>query len=122
MRVLGSTVLAVEAIIVMLATLVAANGGAVANPGLAYVLGGFLMIAMLATIGVVNRPVGIALGWMWQLGLLAFGFVVPVMWFVGVIFLILWWLAVRNGLRVDRLRAERASTMGDPDEMERNGD
>jgi hypothetical protein len=122
MRVLGSTVLAVEAIIVMLATLVAANSGAVASPGLAYALGGILMVALIATIGVVSRPAGIIIGWVLQIAILAFGFVVPVMWFIGAIFLALWWLAVRNGTRVDRLRAERASTMSDPDEMEPNGD
>lgn len=122
MRVLGSTVLAVEAIIVMLATLVAANSGAVENPGLAYALGGVLMVALIATIGVVTRPAGIVLGWVLQIAILAFGFVVPLMWFVGAIFLGLWWLAVRNGTRVDRLRAERASTMSDPEEKEPNGD
>lgn len=118
MRVLGSTVLAMEAIIVMLATLVAANSGSA--PGLTYGIGAVFMVALLATIGIVTRPIGIILGWIWQLGLLAFGFIVPVMWIVGAIFLGLWWLAVRNGTRVDRLRAERASTMSDLDETERN--
>jgi len=121
-RVLGSTVLAIEAIIVMLATLVAANGGAVQNPGLAYALGGILMLALLATIAIVNQPVGIIIGWLLQVALLAFGLVVPLMWLIGAIFLGLWWLAVRNGTRVDRLRAERASTMADPEETEQNGD
>jgi len=122
MRVLGSTVLAVEAIIVMLATLVAANVGAVGNPGLAYALGGMLMVAFLATISIVTRPAGIILGWILQGALLGFGFVVPLMWLIGAIFLGLWWLAVRNGTRVDRLRAERASTMSDPDDLEASGD
>jgi hypothetical protein len=104
MRVLGSTVLAIEAIIVMLATLVAANGGSVANPALAYVLGAFLMIALLVTIRFVTTSPGIIIGWILQAGILAFGFVVPVMWIIGAIFVALWWLAVRNGRRVDRLR------------------
>ncbi len=107
MKVLGSTVLAVEAVIVMLATLVAANGGSVANPGLAYLFGGLLMVAMLLAIGTLRRPWGVAVGWVLQGLMLAFGFVVPVMWIIGGIFAALWFLAVRNGRRVDRMREER---------------
>jgi hypothetical protein len=39
---------------------------------------------------------------------LASGFWVPAMWIVGGIFVALWYLAVRNGTRVDALRAQRA--------------
>ncbi len=106
MKVLGTTVLAVEAVIVMLATLVAANGGSVANPGLAYLLGGLLMVAMLLAIGTLRRPWGVAVGWVLQVLMLAFGFVVPVMWIIGGIFAALWFLAVRNGRRVDRIREQ----------------
>lgn len=106
MKVLGTTVLSMEAVIVMLATLVAANGGSVANPGLAYVCGGLLMVAMLLAIGTLRRPWGVAVGWVLQVLMLAFGFVVPVMWIIGGIFAALWFLAVRNGQRVDRLREQ----------------
>lgn len=106
MKVLGSSVLGVEAIIVMLATLVAANGGSVSNPGLAYLLGGVLMVAMLLAIGTLRKPWGVWVGWILQVLMLAFGFVVPVMWIIGGIFAVLWFLAVRNGLRVDRIREQ----------------
>ena len=109
MRVLGSAVLGIEAVIVMLATLVAANGGTVERPELVYVAGAALMVAMLVTIGFLHRPYGVWVGWVLQLLLLAFGFLVPVMWVVGAIFAVLWWLAVRNGRRVDELRAGSAS-------------
>jgi uncharacterized membrane protein YkgB len=109
MRVLGSAVLGIEAIIVMLATLVAANGGTVERPELAYAAGGALMVAMIVTIGFLKRPWGVWVGWILQGLLLAFGFVVPSMWVVGAIFAVLWWLAVRNGRRVDELRAGNAS-------------
>lgn len=107
MKVLGSSVLGVEAIIVMLATLVAANGGSVANPGLAYLLGALLMLAMLFAIGTLRKPWGVAVGWILQVLMLAFGFVVPVMWIIGGIFAVLWFLAVRNGRRVDRIREQQ---------------
>lgn len=106
MRFLGSIVLAVESIIVMLATLVAANGGGVSNPALAYILGLALMIAMLLAIGTLRRPWGVAVGWILQVAMLAFGFVVPVMWIIGGVFAVLWFLAVRNGRRVDEFRAQ----------------
>jgi hypothetical protein len=34
---------------------------------------------------------------------------VPSMWIVGGIFVVLWFFAVRNGSRIDALRAERAT-------------
>jgi hypothetical protein len=108
-KVLGSVVLGVEAIIVMLATLVAANGGAVSNPGLAYGIGGGLMVAMLLAIGTLRRPWGIYVGWLLQIAMLAFGFVVPVMWIIGAIFAGLWFLAIRNGKKVDEFRAQHES-------------
>jgi hypothetical protein len=109
MRVLGSAVLGIEAIIVMLATLVAANGGTIERPALAYGAGAALMVAMLVTIGFLKRGWAVWVGWVLQVLLLAFGFVVPVMWVIGAIFAVLWWLAVRNGRRVDELRARSAS-------------
>jgi hypothetical protein len=109
MKVLGSVVLGVEAIIVMLATLVAANGGGVSNPAVAYIVGLLLMLAMLLAIGTLRRPWGVWVGWILQAAMLGFGFVVPVMWIIGVIFAALWFLAVRNGRRVDELRAQASS-------------
>jgi hypothetical protein len=109
MKVLGSVVLGVEAIIVMLATLVAANGGGVSNPAAAYVVGLLLMVVMLLAIGTLRRPWGVWVGWILQVAMLGFGFVVPVMWVIGVMFAVLWFLAVRNGRRVDELRRQASS-------------
>jgi hypothetical protein len=39
----------------------------------------------------------------------ALGFLVPLMFIVGGIFAVLWYFAVRNGSRVDRLRAAYAA-------------
>lgn len=109
MKVLGSAVLGIEAVIVMLATLVAANGGGVSNPTAAYAVGLLLMVAMLLAIGTLRRPWGVWVGWFLQIAMLGFGFVVPVMWIIGGIFAALWFLAVRNGRRVDELRAQASS-------------
>jgi nitrogen fixation-related uncharacterized protein len=49
------------------------------------------------------------LGWILQVAVLALGFLVPTMFIIGGIFVVLWFFAVRNGQRVDALRAERAA-------------
>ena len=99
MRVLGSTVLVLEAIVVFLAALVAAGTGAVDGMGL----------ALIAGVGTLGRPFGVTVGWVLQGFVLAWGLWVPSMWIVGGIFVVLWFFAVRNGSRIDALRAERAA-------------
>lgn len=58
MKVLGSAVLAIEAIIVLLAIPVAATNGSVANPGLAIGIGAGLALLLLLAIGTLRRPWG----------------------------------------------------------------
>ena len=46
-----------------------------------------------------------ALGWIMQAVVLALGFWIPTMWILGAIFALLWFVAVRSGGRIDRMRA-----------------
>ncbi len=118
MRVLGSTVLVLEAIIVFLAALVAAGTGAVDGMGRSLLIGGVLAILLIAGAGTLGRRYGITVGWVLQGFVLAWGFWVPAMWVVGGIFVVLWFFAVRNGTRIDALRAQRAAEAdgaGDPE-------
>lgn len=108
MRVLGSSVLIIEAIVVMLAALVAAGTGAVDSMGTSLAVGGVIAVLLIASVGALGRPSGITVGWIMQVLVLAWGFWVPAMWVVGGVFAVLWFFAVRNGSRVDALRAERA--------------
>lgn len=111
MRVLCSSVLAIEAIVVFLATSLAASNGSVSNTALAWTVGLALMVVLFAAIGALGRSWGIALGWVLQLAVLATSLVVGwTMLIVGVIFVVLWFLAVRNGRRVDALRAQGDTT------------
>lgn len=109
MKVLGSAVLAIEAIIVLLAIPVAATNGSVANRGLAIGIGVGLAVILLLAVGTLRRPWGVGLGWVLQVAILATGLLVPLMFIVGAIFVILWFFAIRSGRRVDALRAERAA-------------
>lgn len=108
MRVLGSSVLAFEAIVVLLATALATSNGSVADTGRAWIIGLVLMVLLVLAIGTLRRPWGVAFGWILQVAVLATSLVVGwSMLIVGGIFAVLWFVAVRTGRRVDALRASR---------------
>jgi len=52
-----------------------------------------------------------------QVALVAAGLVVPVMFFLGLVFAALWFLAIHLGRKVERLQAERAAAGGGPDQQ-----
>ena len=68
---------------------------------------GLAVLCVLAA-GLLRNPVGYALGWLVQVVSIALGFVVPLMFFLGVVFAALWTGAYLLGGRIDRERAERA--------------
>ena len=70
---------------------------------------GIAMFLSVALCGVVTRPAGIALGWALQIALIAAGFVVPSMFFLGVIFAALWWASVHYGRKIDEAKARFAA-------------
>jgi hypothetical protein len=106
MRILCSAVLGVEAIVVFLATSLAASNGSVSNTALAWGAGLALMVLLLLAIGTLRRPWGLTVGWILQGMVLATSLVVGwSMLVVGGMFVVLWWLAIHNGRRVDEMRA-----------------
>lgn len=107
MRVLGSSVLTFEAIIIGLAVLVAVNVSDISWTA-AGGAGLVLVVLCFAAIAVITKPAGIALGSIVQLGLIAAGAIVPVMPILGLIFGTLWILAVVLGRRVDAAKAQAA--------------
>lgn len=110
MRVLGSTVLICEAIVVLLAALVAGGTGTADTMGTALTVGAVVAVALVVGAALLRTPVvGITAGWILQVFVLAGGFWVPSMWIVGGVFVALWFLAVRNGTKVDALRARRSA-------------
>ena len=64
--------------------------------------------------GLMRRSVGGHLGWGVQLLSIAFGFVTPVMFALGAIFLALYGGAFFLGRRIDEERAERIAAVGVP--------
>jgi hypothetical protein len=101
----SQTILVLEAVLVLFATLVA-YGLRVTDVGTIWWVGGGLTLLLIVLSGFVSRPGGYVAGSVAQLLVLAGGFVVPMMFVVGGVFVVLWVVALRLGGRIDRERAE----------------
>ncbi len=121
MRVLGGSVLAFEAIVVILLIPVAITVGTVSGPPWVFISVGItLVIALILTAGFVTRPWGITVGWILQVLILATSVLVPAMLIVGGIFTLLWALAIRWSRKVEAMKSEQGKELGngsgDPEE------
>lgn len=114
---LGSIVLGFEAVIVFLATLVG-FGLKVADPVVVLVSGAVLCLALVATVGLLNRLVGFRVGWVLQFVIVASGLLVPIMYVVGGAFVALWTYCMVTGTRLDA-QTRRAAEPTDPTEGDR---
>lgn len=83
------------------------------STGTVWTVSGVAMALCLLLCGVLTRPGGLPLGWLLQGGLIASGFVVPTMFFLGVCFTALWWASVHFGRKVDEAKAARS--VAEPD-------
>lgn len=111
MRVLCSSVLGIEVIVVLLATALVTSNLTLENTGLAWGVGIALMVLLIVGAGMVGRRGGITFGWILQLLVLLSAVVVGwAMLVIGVIFVALWAAAIHLGSRVDRAKAERAAS------------
>ncbi len=103
-----SIVLVLEAVVLFFASLTI-FGLKVLEPTLpawvALPAGGVAIIVLLATTAVLRFPWGVAIGWVWQGGLIALGILTPFMYVVGGGFALLWIYCFTRGRRIDRGRA-----------------
>ncbi|MDP2014704.1 MAG: DUF4233 domain-containing protein [Actinomycetota bacterium] len=106
MKILCSAVLSLEAIAVFLAIPVVATNGTVQNTALVVALGLLLTVLLFLAVGTLRRSWGLTLGWLLQIPVLAIGFLAPAMFIVGGVFLILWYVAIQQGSRVDAIKAQ----------------
>jgi hypothetical protein len=104
MRGILAAVLVFEGLVVFFATLVAKDLSDVDGATVWWV-GGTASLACLMLAGFLRRPWGLTVGSALQVVLIAAGFVVPAMFFLGVIFAALWFLAIYLGRRVEQLDA-----------------
>lgn len=76
--------------------------------GLWYLLGSLILAVVAAgTSRLVKKPVGIVIGWIIQVLLIASGFLEPFGFLVGVAFAVAWWYAVVKGKQIDQENAQR---------------
>jgi len=98
-----SIVLGLEACMIFFATLVVFGLDQLpALPALAG--GGALLLVLVAAAGAVRYPAGVWIGWVLQAVILASGFIAPVMFFVGAVFVGIWIYCFVTGRRLDRHR------------------
>ncbi|MEU3251622.1 DUF4233 domain-containing protein [Streptomyces sp. NPDC006997] len=108
MRTLCSGTLIAEFLIIGFAGLVAMKDDDLST-GTVWAVCGAGMLLSLLLCGLLTRPGGVALGWVLQVGLVASGFFVPMMFVVGVLFAGLWWSSVHFGRKVDEAKARFAA-------------
>ena len=105
MKVLGSAVLSLEAIVVLLAIPVVVVVGTVPVAPWVGIAGGVtLAIALIVVARYVTRPWAIPVGWGLQVLVVLTGILAPAMFIVGGIFALLWGVAIRLGRQVDQAR------------------
>ncbi|MET9729407.1 DUF4233 domain-containing protein [Streptomyces sp. NPDC006458] len=108
MRTLCSSTLIGEFFVIGFAALVAMKDPDL-SMGTVWTVSGVAMLFCLLLCGLVTRPGGVALGWALQLGLIAAGFFVPLMYGLGAMFAALWWASVHFGRKVDEAKARFAA-------------
>lgn len=112
MRVLGTTVLTFEWLILALGVPVAINTAGVSVGG-AWIFLGFTTVLIVLAIALITRPLGVALGWAVQVSILAAGLVVPLLAALGLLFGGLYFAAIRLARRVDEVRAQQTAAPDD---------
>lgn len=71
--------------------------------------GSALALLCVVAAAAMRSRAGIVLGWLCQVLTLASALVLPAMVIVGILFTVLWWVCLSNGLRIDADRAASAA-------------
>jgi hypothetical protein len=111
MRTLCAATLISEFLVIGLGGLVATRLSLVPT-GTVWAVSGTAMVLCLVLCGMIGRPGGPQLGWVLQAALVASGFVVPIMFFLGACFAALWWASLHYGRKVDAMAAARSERGG----------
>lgn len=114
MRTLCASTLIGEFFIIGFAGLVAMKDADLST-GTVWTVCGIAMFLCVALCGVITRPGGVALGWALQIALIVSGVFVPMMFFMGAVFALLWWASVHFGRKVDEAKARFAAQAEQPD-------
>lgn len=103
MRSLASIVLGFEALVLALVTPVMISVAHIPASTALPVCLGLALLAIVAA-GLLRNQVGYALGWVVQVGAVGLGFVVPVMFVLGLAFAGFWVMAIVLGRRIEEAK------------------
>ena len=103
-RTLGSMLMAFESFVLFFATLVA-FGLKVSNAAGVWGVGLSLALLLIGTPAILGKRGSYIWGWVLQLLVLLTGIWVPLMWFIGGLFVCLWAWAMIAGTTIDKARA-----------------
>jgi hypothetical protein len=118
MRSLASIVLGFEALVLALVTPVMISVADV-EPSTAIPLCLGLAVLAVVAAGLLRNQVGYVLGWIIQVAAVGLGFVVPVMFALGLAFGTFWVMAIVLGKRIDEAKAAQTqSAPGGPAQEE----
>ncbi|GAA3807128.1 DUF4233 domain-containing protein [Streptomyces chiangmaiensis] len=112
MRTLCASTLIGEFFVIGFAGLVAMKDPDLST-GTVWTVSGVAMALSILLCGLITRPGGVQLGWALQIALIAAGFVVPSMFFLGAVFAALWWASVHYGRKIDEAKARFAAAESD---------
>jgi hypothetical protein len=105
-RILAAGVLVAEALVVLFAVLVAKDLSDLSTATVVTV-GSAISVACLLLCAMLKHAWSVGAGWLLQLIILLTGFVLPAMFFMGAVFAVLWFVALRLGGRAERIQADR---------------
>ncbi|WP_149183112.1 DUF4233 domain-containing protein [Streptomyces sp. TRM49041] len=108
MRTLCASTLIGEFFVIGFAGLVAMKDDSL-SMGTVWTVCGIAMALSVLLCGMITRPGGVQMGWALQIALIASGFVVPVMFFLGAVFAALWWASIHYGRKIDEAKARWAA-------------
>lgn len=103
-RMLGSILLAFEAFIVFFATL-AGFGLKVADGPVVWAVGLTLSFVLILTPGVLGKRYSYGFGWLLQAAIIALGFWLVAMFYIGALFACMWAWAMIAGSTIDKAKA-----------------
>lgn len=109
-RSMCAAILSLEAVVLGLTTPVMISLSDIEWP-VATAIGVGLLLACLVVAGMLRKPWAYYLGWAIQVAAVGLGFVIPVMFGLGAIFLALWWSAYAVGAKIDREKAAAAGSL-----------
>jgi hypothetical protein len=117
-RSFAAMVLVGEVLVVGFASLVAKDLSDVSGRTVAVAAGVTALLALLAA-GLLRSRVGYCLGWVVQAVLVVSGVWVPMMFFIGIVFAVVWGFVLVAGGRADAVTAQRlAAARGNADHVE----